>query len=79
MAAPLETLVSNYLRHLTIERGMAKNTISAYRRDLDRYLGYLAEVGVDSLDQVSEQTVADFGELLKARHGLKSSLSLIHI
>lgn len=73
MAAPLETLVSNYLRHLTIERGMAKNTISAYRRDLDRYLGYLAEIGVDSLDQVSEQTVADFGELLKARHGLKSS------
>ena len=73
MASEVETLVNNYLRHLTIERGMAKNTILAYKRDLDRYSAYLDELGVTTLSGVNEQSVAGFGEILRSRHGLKSS------
>ena len=73
MASEVETLVNNYLRHLTIERGMAKNTILAYKRDLGRYSAYLDELGVTTLLGVNEQSVAGFGEILRSRHGLKSS------
>jgi integrase/recombinase XerD len=73
MASEVETLVNNYLRHLTIERGMAKNTILAYKRDLDRYSAYLDELGVTTLSGVNEQSVVGFGEILRSRHGLKSS------
>lgn len=37
MSAPLD----NYLRHLTLERGLSKNTLSAYRNDLGKYLDFL--------------------------------------
>ena len=34
-----------YLQHLGVERGMARNTVSAYRRDLLRYAAYLEAAG----------------------------------
>ena len=59
--------VRTYLDHLAVERGLAANTLSSYRRDLRRYLDHLAGAGVDDLDAVTEQTVADF--LVRLREG----------
>ena len=42
----LERVVTGYLDHLTVERGLAANTIASYRRDLRRYTEYLAAAGV---------------------------------
>ena len=36
--------VRTYLDHLTIERGLAANTLTSYRRDLRRYQQFLAEL-----------------------------------
>ena len=41
-----ERVVTGYLDHLTVERGLAANTIASYRRDLRRYSQYLAAAGV---------------------------------
>ena len=59
--------VRTYLDHLTIERGLAANTLTSYRRDLRRYQQYLAEEGVDELDRVDEATVTAF--LVRLREG----------
>ena len=59
--------VRTYLDHLAVERGLAANTLSSYRRDLRRYLDHLAGAGVEDLDDVTEQTVADF--LVRLREG----------
>ncbi len=37
MTSPLDA----YLRHLVIERGLSKNTLSAYKADLAKYREYL--------------------------------------
>lgn len=52
--------VRTYLDHLAVERGLADNTLQSYRRDLRRYLDFLAAGGVDDLDSVVEQLVLDF-------------------
>jgi integrase/recombinase XerD len=59
--------VRTYLDHLAVERGVAANTLSSYRRDLRRYLEFLDGAGIDDLDGVGEQTVADF--LVRLREG----------
>ena len=64
------TLVDAYIRHLTIERGVAKNTIAAYRRDLRRYLNFLDERQITLIEQIGELTVQDFAENLVSREGL---------
>ncbi|SBT38638.1 site-specific tyrosine recombinase XerD [Micromonospora auratinigra] len=48
-APALRRAVRGYLDHLTVERGLAANTLASYRRDLERYLSTLAEVGVHDL------------------------------
>ncbi|MFI7589347.1 site-specific tyrosine recombinase XerD [Spongisporangium articulatum] len=52
--------VAGYLDHLAVERGLSANTLAAYRRDLRRYLAFLAARGVSSAGAVTEALVAEF-------------------
>ncbi|XEE28235.1 site-specific tyrosine recombinase XerD [Mycolicibacterium sp. jd] len=56
-----------YLDHLAIERGVAANTLSSYRRDLRRYAEHLASRGVTDLAGVAEADVSEF--LVSLRRG----------
>ena len=49
-----------YLQHVEIERGLARNTLGAYRRDLDRYVAYLHGLGVREPAAVTEGHVTGF-------------------
>mgnify|MGYP003344131817 CR=1 FL=1 len=48
--ATLGRAVRTYLDHLAVERGLAANTLSSYRRDLDRYQEFLGLQAVE--DQI---------------------------
>lgn len=62
---------SLFLDMLAAERGASKNTLDAYRRDLDDYLAYLAEAGAQP-DNASAATIRGFMASLEER-GLKAS------
>jgi integrase/recombinase XerD len=59
MADP-EAVARRYLEHLTVERGLADNTLAAYRRDLDRYVGFLRSRKVGALGDVDAKTIRAF-------------------
>ncbi|ETZ36044.1 tyrosine recombinase XerD [Mycobacterium sp. MAC_080597_8934] len=63
----METQLQGYLDHLTIERGVAANTLSSYRRDLRRYTKHLSDRGISDLAKVGEDDVSDF--LVALRRG----------
>jgi integrase/recombinase XerD len=67
MTAALETQLQGYLDHLSIERGVAANTLSSYRRDLRRYSKHLSGRGIHDLAKVGEDDVSDF--LVALRQG----------
>jgi len=66
MADKLETLVDRFLRHITVERGLAKNTVAAYNRDLGDYLGFLRGMGVDDPAQITDLLIETFIEQIGA-------------
>jgi integrase/recombinase XerD len=52
--------VRGYLEHLVVERGLARNTIESYRRDLRRYESSLAGRGKARLGEIAPSDVAEF-------------------
>ena len=57
---------TGYLRHLTVERGLSRNTVTSYRRDLAIYADWLAARGIDGPAAVRETDLADFVRFLGA-------------
>ncbi|MBO0855650.1 MAG: site-specific tyrosine recombinase XerD [Nocardia sp.] len=62
----VERQIRAYLDHLTVERGVAGNTLSAYRRDLARYREFLCRREIVDLDGVTESVIGDFVVSLRA-------------
>ena len=65
VAPALERALAEYLDHLVVERGLAANSVAAYRRDLTSYLRFLSARGRTSLDEVVRRDVEDFIEDLR--------------
>ena len=59
--------VRGYLDHLLVERGLAANTLTSYRRDLTRYAQMLAGAGRTGIGQVTQADIASY--LARLREG----------
>jgi integrase/recombinase XerD len=57
MTDPLAKLLAEHDDWLVVERGLAENSLAAYRRDLRRYEGFLRECGAIDPATVGEDTV----------------------
>ena len=65
-APHLDRLLADYLAQQSVERGLSRNTIAAYRRDLVRYTAWLAGRGVTEIHQVSTADIAEYQRTLAA-------------
>lgn len=65
----MEAVLSSYLAHLAVERGLAANTLASYRRDLRRYVDHLRSRGRLSWSEVGEGDVLDFLAALREGDG----------
>lgn len=62
---PLARELAGYLQHVAVERGMAANTVAAYRRDLQRYATFLAGRGVESATEITRHHLTEFSQSLR--------------
>lgn len=72
---PMPVAIDRFLRHVAIERGLAFNTLEAYRRDLARYSEALAARGVLTPEAIGADDVTAFTHDLRTRpqHPLAAS------
>ena len=61
----LTPALEGYLAHLSVERGLAPHTLSAYRRDLTRYVAHLLAAGRADPAQITERDVEDYLVVLR--------------
>jgi integrase/recombinase XerD len=76
-AAPsaLARTVRTYLDHLVVERGVARNTLLSYRRDLERYAGWCQRRGICDVASVTDRDVGEFLASLRSPEGEHAALS----
>ncbi len=66
MSTEVERSVLDYLSHLGVERGLAANTVTSYRRDLRRYLEHLASRDIQTVGDIGEPDVLAFVGALRS-------------
>jgi integrase/recombinase XerD len=66
MADYLDQFVDGFLQHLVVEKGLSRNSLEAYARDLKGYVEFLAERGIISVDGSSpDEIISYFSKLVK--------------
>ncbi len=55
-----ESNLDFFLRHLSLERALSRNTVAAYGSDLEDFFHYLKSLGISSLDRVDRDTIIDY-------------------
>lgn len=64
--------VEAFLEMMEVERGASRNTIEAYRRDLEHFVRFLAERGAGAEAADAEAVRAYLGRLVRARFGSRT-------
>jgi len=62
----MQELLTRYLNHLLIERGVAQNTLEAYGRDLRRYYQFLQQKDLTKLQDVKPEVIIEYLVQIKA-------------
>jgi integrase/recombinase XerD len=76
--ARFEAHVLDFLAYLEFERGLSRNTLSAYRTDLLQYGGFLAEHRTDALSATSADVAEFLAELASGNGRPACSAATIH-
>lgn len=63
----MQHLILEFINYMSVERGLAKNTLMAYDRDLKLYSDYLKKAGVENVQAVTRDRVSSFLYELKKR------------
>lgn len=67
--------LEDFLAYLSVERGLAKNTIIAYRRDLKSYITYLRTQNIKDLNNTTRTTIVSYLLMMQKKGKASSSIS----
>ena len=70
----MKEFITEFINYLSVERGLAKNTLMAYRRDLEKYIRLLAGKGAGSPNAVRPEHITGFLQALKKENLSTSSI-----
>lgn len=54
------TLLANFLSYVSVEKGLAKNTLAAYRQDLESYHSYIEHAKIQDWSKVTREHILQY-------------------
>ncbi|WP_422443862.1 site-specific tyrosine recombinase XerD [Thermoanaerobacterium sp. DL9XJH110] len=71
----MEDLVLEFLDFLSVERGLSRNTIDAYRRDLRSYINFLKLQKINDINHTTRTVIVSYLLLMQKKGKASSSIS----
>ena len=75
MKPAFESKITDFLTYLSVEKGLAENSLLAYRNDLNKYTTFLSRRKAYDLDQVTREHITQFLFQEKERKQASSSIA----
>lgn len=74
----MKELIAEFINYISVERGLAKNTLMAYTRDLEKYTDYLSDKKITNPDRVNREHISGFMFDLK-KYGMTPTTVCRHL
>jgi len=71
----LQEKIEEFINYLAVEKGLAKNTLLAYDRDLTQYYSYLSKRGITSWQETEQNNILVFLMYLQGQGQTSNSIS----
>jgi integrase/recombinase XerD len=71
----MDRTLRDFIHYLSVEKGLAKNTLESYNRDLCAYVEYLRQSGIPNLEESSRNCITGYLLNLKKNGKATSTLS----
>jgi len=69
----MELFLKEYLAHIKLEKNLSQNTVSSYKNDLNAFISFLKDSGIDDPSDISSEHIGSFFKTLKELGLLGSS------
>lgn len=71
----MKDFLEKFLEYISVEKGLAKNTIDSYNRDLKSYISYLRTKNINILNDTNRTTIVSYLLLMQKKGKASSSIS----
>jgi integrase/recombinase XerD len=71
----MESFVSEFINYLAVERGLARNTLESYGRDLRQFQAYLQDSKIDFMKDLNRSTILTYLSNLQSNGKAVSTIS----
>ncbi|HHW02683.1 MAG TPA: site-specific tyrosine recombinase XerD [Thermoanaerobacterales bacterium] len=71
----MDELLKNYLEFLTVERGLSKNTVNSYKRDLKSYISFLKMQKINDINSTTRTIIVSYLLTMQKKGKASSSIS----
>jgi integrase/recombinase XerD len=71
--------LTDYFHYLQIERGLAENTLMAYRRDLVQYMEFMQAKQIKEWNEVDRHHIIQFLAILREKNRSTATISVRNV
>lgn len=71
----MDKLINDFLEYLLVEKGLSRNTLAAYKRDLEKFYGFLKSRQVETIHTVDKDMLAAYVFFLRKNNASPATIA----
>lgn len=71
----MDTHLLSFIHYLTVEKGLAQNTLVAYEKDIEQFLSHLRSIGCQRIEDSTRQQIVSFMSSLRRKGSSSATIN----